>query len=93
MSNTGRAAGGKDARAMLVLVLWELWKHRNRVVFYGDTPSTSFVINMIAVECRTWIAASLFRSDMDSAIAAIEVGNDVSSLPRLAGGVGLCNTL
>ena len=78
LNATDGAVGGKDARAMLLLVLWELWKHRNRVGFDGEAPAKSFVINRSVVECRAWKAAGLFRSDIDSAIAALEVGNVAS---------------
>ena len=30
--------GNKDIHTMLLLVLWELWKHRNAIVFDGAWP-------------------------------------------------------
>lgn len=43
----------RDARVLIILVMWELWKHRNTIVFDGATPSKNYVILMI-VEGRTW---------------------------------------
>ena len=73
------ATDKKDARTLIVLVLWELWKHRNGIVFEGDAPSIVFVIHRVAVECTAWKAASLLKVDMDRFLAAMEVGNAACS--------------
>ena len=69
----------KSMCVIITLVLWELWKHRNRVVFDGEAPSKSFVINRIVVECRAWKVAGLLKVDVDRFLAAMEVGHVVSS--------------
>ena len=35
----GRHLRKKDLRALMILVMWELRKHRNGIVFEGDSPS------------------------------------------------------
>lgn len=42
--------GTRDIRALFLLGMWELWKHRNAIVFYGDTPSRSHVISRIDLD-------------------------------------------
>lgn len=53
----------KDRRTILSLGLWELWKHRNDIVFHGATPSATIVIANMEKEGRAWSAAGLFKGD------------------------------
>lgn len=64
--------GARDIRALLLLGMWELWKHRNAIVFDGATPSLSHVISRIVLEGRTWKRASLFKGDVEPIFRAVE---------------------
>lgn len=55
----------KDLKALITLTLWEIWKHRNDVVFDGASPSTRQVIKNIDREGRTWRAVGLLKGEMD----------------------------
>ena len=53
----------RTTRAITLLVMWELWKHRNGIVFDGVTPSTTTVIERINTEGRVWRDAGLLKGD------------------------------
>lgn len=54
----------KDSRAIMILVMWVLWKHRNAIVFDGDTPSQRRVISTIEREARSWSNDGLLKSNI-----------------------------
>ena len=55
----GSPSGIRKGLAMLAtLTAWCIWKHRNRCVFDGDTPSISTLFASIQDEARTWARAS-----------------------------------
>lgn len=56
----------KELRAIFTLVLWELWKHRNAVVFNGVSPSLEVVVRRLVVEGRAWQQANLLKGELDS---------------------------
>ena len=56
----------KDIRTMASLVLWELWKHRNAIVFEGATPSTTVLIARVECEARAWSTAGLLKGNLSS---------------------------
>lgn len=68
-AGTGRS--GKDVRAILILVLWEVWKYRNTIVFDGVTPSIIHVIDTIVGEGRTWKQAGLIKGDVASFLGVL----------------------
>uniref|UniRef100_A0A0A8Y9S1 Uncharacterized protein n=1 Tax=Arundo donax TaxID=35708 RepID=A0A0A8Y9S1_ARUDO len=47
----------KGLNSLIILVAWELWKHRNGCVFNGDAPSISGVLRVVAEEGSLWCAA------------------------------------
>lgn len=55
----------KELRAIFTLVLWELWKHRNAIVFDGATPSLEVVATRIVIEGRAWQQAHLIKGELD----------------------------
>ena len=55
----------KELRALLTLGLWELWKHRNAVVFDGASPSLEVVVRRVVAEGRAWQQASLLKGEVD----------------------------
>jgi hypothetical protein len=78
-SKGGNDRGGKDIRALILLVMWELWKHRNAIVFDGATPSVESVIHRIEAESRSWKSAGIIKADMENFLVALTVGSDVRS--------------
>lgn len=67
----------KDLHTLHLLVVWQLWKHRNVVVFDGARPSVREVIGRICCEGRSWSEARLLRGD--AACVLVEVSRQVSS--------------
>jgi hypothetical protein len=61
----------KDVHSLLTLVLWELWKHRNAIVFDCVHPSVSSVLRKIEQEGRAWSAAGLFKGDQTGFLQAL----------------------
>lgn len=55
----------RDLKAILTLCLWELWKHRNAIVFDGETPSLQTALRNIDREGRTWRSAGKFKGDLE----------------------------
>ena len=55
----------KLARTISILVLWELWIHRNAVIFDGEAPSTQKVLKCIDSEARAWKQAGLLRGEVE----------------------------
>lgn len=62
---------GKAERAIHLLCLWELWKHRNVVVFDGAIPSIRSVLRRIASESKVWHLAGLVGGELDGFLAAV----------------------
>lgn len=61
----------RTTRAITLLVSWELWKHRNGIVFDGVTPSTMTVIERINTEGRVWREAGLLKGDLEGFFAGL----------------------
>jgi hypothetical protein len=52
---TGLTKKGLDS--LIILGAWSVWKHRNRCVFYNDSPSLSLILRQVDEErCRWEIA-------------------------------------
>ena len=65
------AAFTKEVRAVLLLVLWELWKHRNAVVFDGELPSLHQLMRRVEAEGRTWARSGLIKANVDFVFAGL----------------------
>ena len=50
---------------IMVLVMWELWKHMNVVVFDGATPSIQRVMRKVDSEGCAWRQAGLLKGNLD----------------------------
>lgn len=61
----------KDYRAIFALVFWELWKHRNGIVFDGASPSLHRLGKRILEEGRAWKQAGLLKGDLESFFQAL----------------------
>ena len=55
----------KDARALLLLVLWEIWKHRNAIVFDDASLSSKTLVSRIDTEGRAWKQAGIFKGSVE----------------------------
>ena len=53
----------KNMRVIISLVLWEIWKHRNAIVFDGASPSLAGLIMRIVEEGTAWFRAELLKGD------------------------------
>ena len=71
-TKTDTRMGAKDTRALLILGMWEIWKHRNAIVFDGATPSSSHVLRRIVLEGRIWKRANLFKGDVEPIFLTVE---------------------
>ena len=51
----------KDRRrglnSLIILVTWEIWKHRNACVFEGARPSVQLLLQTMSSECALWCMA------------------------------------
>lgn len=61
----------RDIRAILILGLWVLWKHRNLVVFDGVSPSVTAVAAHFEVECRAWCEARFIKGGIDQFLGVV----------------------
>ena len=52
-------------RAIITLTMWELWKHRNAIVFDGDSPSIERIIAKVKSEAKVWATAGLIKTDLE----------------------------
>lgn len=64
---------------MISLCLWELWKHKNKIVFDGASPSTTTVIVSIEDEGKAWAQARMFRHDMATFLSVLARWDGASS--------------
>lgn len=55
----------KDIRAIFTIAMWELWKHRNAVVFDGVPPSLEVVALKIVNEGQVWHQAGLIKGSLE----------------------------
>ena len=63
--------GAKDTRAILLLVLWEIWKHRNAIVFDGASLSLRALANRIDTEGRAWKQASILKGNVEPLLGGL----------------------
>jgi hypothetical protein len=47
----------KGFNSLVVLVVWELWKHRNACVFQGSRPAVQSVVQAVMAEGHLWCLA------------------------------------
>ena len=62
----------KDLHTVFLLTLWELWKHRNAIVFDGASPSLGVLLGRVRSEGRMWSIAGKFKRDMDPFFLRLE---------------------
>jgi len=47
----------KGLNSLIILVTWEIWKHRNACVFQGSRPSVQLLLQTVSSECVLWCMA------------------------------------
>ncbi|KAG2565174.1 hypothetical protein PVAP13_7NG025168 [Panicum virgatum] len=47
----------KGLNSLIILVTWEIWKHRNACVFKGSRPSVQLLLQTVSSECVLWCMA------------------------------------
>uniref|UniRef100_I1NKM2 Reverse transcriptase zinc-binding domain-containing protein n=1 Tax=Oryza glaberrima TaxID=4538 RepID=I1NKM2_ORYGL len=47
----------KGLRSLILLVVWEIWKERNRRIFDHKEMATSFLLTKIKEEVGLWVLA------------------------------------
>ena len=62
----------KDLRTIFALTWWELWKHRNAIVFEGARPSVEQLLRSMCAEGPSWSTAGLLRGDAMPFVARVE---------------------
>ena len=62
----------KDLHAILLLALWELWKHRNAIVFDGARPSIDQLLQRVRDEGVVWSSAGLLKGNVTSFFSRVE---------------------
>lgn len=62
----------KNMRALVTLALWELWKHRNSIVFEGASPSLEVVITRIVEEGNAWNRAGRLKGEWEMISAELQ---------------------
>jgi hypothetical protein len=55
------------------LGLWELWKHRNAVVFDGVTPEVAKAMCRVAQEGRAWWNAGLIKGSVEEFLGRLSM--------------------
>lgn len=71
----GRGTSGQYKRttnALIILVMWEIWKHRNAIIFEGATPCKNSVILRISQEGRMWKQAGLLKGELITFFSDVE---------------------
>ena len=63
----------RDIRTFLCLVMWEIWKHRNSIVFDGARPSARHLVQRIVDEGVAWQQAGLLRGQWETQLEALRV--------------------
>ena len=54
----------RTLNALRILAMWEIWKHRNAIVFEGATPLINHVLCCFTELGRNWKQAGLFKGDL-----------------------------
>jgi hypothetical protein len=57
LGNCGQRSKRDGLRSMVMLIVWEIWKERNRRIFNNAARPTDLLISAIQDEARTWIRA------------------------------------
>jgi hypothetical protein len=47
----------KGLNSLIILVAWEIWKHRNVCVFEGTSPNVQEVLHAVTIEGFLWCMA------------------------------------
>lgn len=73
------ARGKKNVRAIFLLVMWELWKHRNAIEFEAARPSVRHVLSRIVVKGKTWKSAGILKGEVETFLGILATWADARS--------------
>lgn len=68
----GASRQRRSQAGILTLVMWEIWKDQNVIIFDGASPSKNDVLLRICNEGRAWKEAGLLKGNTDEFFAAVE---------------------
>ena len=68
----GASRKRRSQAGILILVMWEIWKHRNAIIFDGALPSKNVVLLRVCKEGRAWKEAGILKGITDDFFAAVE---------------------
>ena len=82
----------KDLHTIFLLTMWELWKHRNAVVFDGVSPAIDYVLRRVTAEGKVWATAGLIKGCIDLFFGTVGrwVSSDEYCAPRRSVGIVDC---
>ena len=69
----------KDVRTLFTLVMWELWKHRNAIVFDNACSSVRVLLRRVYEDGCVWQSARLFKGDVSPFLGGCLGGHTRSS--------------
>ena len=69
----------RKLRPLFILVLWELWKHHNAIVFDGAAPLVAKLTNRIMDEARRWSQARILKGNLAIFYQALFCGLETSN--------------
>lgn len=67
----GASMSMKELRTIILLVMWELSKHRNAIVFDGATPSLRVLLQTVEREGWAWKDAGRLKGDVGALLRAV----------------------
>lgn len=62
----------KDLHTIFALSIWELWKHRNAIVFDGASPSIELLLRRMRSEGMVWSSVGLLKGNVDPFFRRVE---------------------
>ena len=62
----------KDLCTIIVLVWWELWKHRNGIIFDGARPCLEYLLGRVRQEGQLWASAGLMKGNVTPFFSRVE---------------------
>ena len=62
----------KDLGTIIALVWWELWKHRNGIIFDGARPCLECLLGRVRQEGQPWALAGLMKGNVTPFFSRVE---------------------
>ena len=62
----------KDLRTIFALTWWELWKHRNAIIFEDARPCLEYLLGRVRQEGQLWASAGLMKGNVTPFFSRVE---------------------